>query len=425
MSFPRYELYKDSGVQWLGEVPEHWEVSRSRRLFLQRKERARESDEQLTASQKLGIVSQAAFMEAEGRSVVQVIHGAEILKHVEPNDFVLSMRSFQGGLEWSGVSGCISSAYVMLVPVAKVCPAYFRHLFKSDVYIQALQTTSNLVRDGQAMRYDNFILIDLPLPSMEEQKLVARFLDAEAARIDALIQEQRRLIELLKEKRQAVISHAVTKGLHAGVPMKDSGVKDLGAVRKHWKVGPVKRYFKVLDGRRIPLSSEERGERTGDFPYYGASGIIDTIDDFIFDQDLVLVSEDGANLLNRSTPIAFIARGRYWVNNHAHILEPLDSNLFFWSERIEAIDLTPVVTGAAQPKLTIEALMNLRIAAPMEVEERNNIEDFISRESTLLIKLLNEAERAIDLLQERRSALISAAVTGKIDVRNHSPKEAA
>jgi type I restriction enzyme S subunit len=167
MSFPRYERYKNSGVEWLGKVPEHWELYRSRRLFMQRQERAREDDAQLTASQKLGIVSQATFMEAEGRAVVRVIHGAEILKHVEPNDFVISMRSFQGGLEWSSMTGCISSAYVMLMPVPRVHPPYFRHLFKSDIYIQALQTTSNLVRDGQAMRYENFTLIDLPLPPTE------------------------------------------------------------------------------------------------------------------------------------------------------------------------------------------------------------------------------------------------------------------
>lgn len=170
--------------------------------------------------------------------------------------------------------------------------------------------------------------------------------------------EQEQLITLLKEKRQVVISHAVTKGLDPSVPMKDSGVEWLGEVPEHWDVGPIKRFFTVLDSRRVPLSSEERSYKQGIYPYYGASGVIDHVDNFLFEEDLILVSEDGANLMNRSTPIAFIARGKYWVNNHAHILRPCDDAMTFWCERIESIDLTPVITGAAQPKLTIDALVN-------------------------------------------------------------------
>lgn len=425
MSFPRYERYKESGVDWLGEVPEHWDIYRSRRLFAERKERVRDSDEQLTASQKHGIITQDAFMQTEGRAVVRVIHGAEILKHVEPNDFVISMRSFQGGLEWSGIRGCISSAYVMLVPSSAVHPPFSRHLFKSDIYIQALQTTSNLVRDGQAMRYENFTLVDLPLPTMLEQQVIARFLDRETDKIDLLVDKQKSLISLLKEKRQAVVARAATKGLNPNLATKPSGIPSIGEIPEHWDVGPIKRYFAVLDGARIPLSAEERGARPGEFPYYGASGVIDSIDEYIFDEDLILVSEDGANLLNRSSPIAFVARGKYWVNNHAHILRPLDGQLIYWSERIEAINLTPVVTGSAQPKLTIEALMNLRVAVPPSNQERRLIEQFIRSEQARIDRLIAEAERVILILNERRSALISSAVTGKIDVRNYAPKEAA
>lgn len=190
------------------------------------------------------------------------------------------------------------------------------------------------------------------IPSLPEQTQIAAFLDRETAKIDGLVAEQRRLMELLKEKRQAVISHAVTQGLNPDAPMKPSGIEWLGEVPVHWEVGPVKRFFLSHNNRRVPLSGEERSGRSGDFAYYGASGIIDYIDEFIFEEDLVLVSEDGANLLSRTTPIAFVATGKYWVNNHAHILKPPDSNLMFWAERIESIDLVPFVTGSAQPKLT-------------------------------------------------------------------------
>lgn len=201
---------KDSGVEWLGEVPEHWKISQSRRLFALRNDRAKPDDQQLTASQKYGIIYQKDFMEIEGQRVVQVIHGADILKHVEVNDFVISMRSFQGGIEWSNLSGSISSAYVMLIPSNEIFSGFFKYLFKSRSYIQALQSTSNLVRDGQALRYDNFVLIDLPILPIEEQILIAEFLDKETSFIDTLISEAQQAVVLLQERRSALISAAVT-----------------------------------------------------------------------------------------------------------------------------------------------------------------------------------------------------------------------
>jgi type I restriction enzyme S subunit len=141
------------------------------------------------------------------------------------------------------------------------------------------------------------------------------------------------------------------------------------------------------------------------------------INEYIFDEDLVLVSEDGANLVNRATPIAFVARDRYWVNNHAHILKPIDNHLDYWAQRIEAIDLIPFITGSAQPKLTIQALANLLIAVPSSEKEREEIEQFVVQQAEQADILMQEAKTAITLLQERRTALISTAVTGKIDVR--------
>lgn len=201
---------KDSGVKWLGDVPEHWEIVQSRRLFAERKERAQEGDEQLTASQKYGIISQQEFMELEGRKVVQVITGSEILKRAYENDFVISMRSFQGGLEWCKRVGSMSSAYIALIPIKHVIPQFFVYLFKSKPYIQALQSTSNLVRDGQALRFENFSLVDLVIIPDEEQRAIADYLDVQTAKIDTLIAKARQAIELMKERRTALISAAVT-----------------------------------------------------------------------------------------------------------------------------------------------------------------------------------------------------------------------
>jgi type I restriction enzyme S subunit len=264
------------------------------------------------------------------------------------------------------------------------------------------------------------------VPPLDEQKAIAAFLDRETARIDALIEKKRRQIELLQEKRAALISHAVTKGLPAAAaaqagldpnaPMKDSGIEWLGQIPKHWEVCRLKYLFRNLDYRRVPLSSEVRADMEKTYPYYGASGVIDAVEDYIFDEPLILVAEDGANLLSRSTPLAFIATGKYWVNNHAHILKPLDGPLEYWEGVLRTFDYTPLISGAAQPKLTAEDLGTIPLPHP-PVEEQRQIPDALTSETGTLDAMSNKISDSIEMLREHRTALISAAVTGKIDVR--------
>jgi type I restriction enzyme, S subunit len=216
---------KDSGVGWLGKTPAHWDVVQSRRLFCERNEKAKPNDKQLTVSQKYGLVSQTQYMELEGRRIVVVQKGQDILKHTMPGDVVISMRSFQGGLELSELEGSVSSAYVPITPIKWVVPRYFRWLFKSITYIQALQATSDLVRDGQALRFENFAKVPLPVVPEDEQTAIADFLDRATYRIDTLVAKKTRFIELLRKKCEAMITHAVTKGVDACVAMKDSWVE--------------------------------------------------------------------------------------------------------------------------------------------------------------------------------------------------------
>lgn len=201
---------KHSGVTWIGEIPAHWGVVQSRRLFRVRNEPARDSDRQLTASQKYGMVFQSDFVEMEGRRVVEVIHGTDSLRHAEPNDFVISLRSFQGGLEWCKTAGSVTFHYVVIVPVKHVHEPFFAYLFKSATYIQALRSTANLIRDGQDLRYSHFVLVDFPLVPLDEQEEIAAYLDRETAQIDALVSDAQRAITLLRERRVALISAAVT-----------------------------------------------------------------------------------------------------------------------------------------------------------------------------------------------------------------------
>lgn len=207
---------RDSGVPWMGNIPAHWGIVQSRRLFRVRNEPARSSDRQLTASQKYGMLFQSDFVELEGRRVVELTKGAESLRHVEPNDFVISLRSFQGGLEWSKLAGSVTFHYVVLVPVKWVHPPYFAHLFKSLPFIEALRSTATLIRDGQDLRFSHFTLVDLPIVPIEEQRQIASHLDRETSKIDAVRAATERTIALLKERRSALIAAAVTGQLDLG-----------------------------------------------------------------------------------------------------------------------------------------------------------------------------------------------------------------
>lgn len=207
---PNVEM-KDSGTPWCPQIPAHWEYTNPKALFTQRKERAFPEDKQLTASQEYGIVYQDEFMELTGAKIVTVMKDFDILKHVEPNDFVISMRSFQGGLEYSDKKGCISSAYVMLMPNTEyVYPPFYRWFFKSSKYINAIQSTSNLVRDGQAMRYANFAQVPLFKIPIEEQKQIADYLDAKVGKIDEILKIKRNQTEILVEYKKSLIYEYVT-----------------------------------------------------------------------------------------------------------------------------------------------------------------------------------------------------------------------
>ena len=186
-------------------------MHREKALFTQRKDRAKNGERQLTASQQFGVIYQDEYMERTGTKVVTVEKDFDILKHVEMGDFVISMRSFQGGLEYSEYTGSISSAYVMLIPnVELVFPHYYKWLLKSSVYINALQSTSNMVRDGQAMRYSNFAQVRLFMVPLEEQKEIANYLDVKISKINTLISKKEQLLTELENYKKSLIFEYVT-----------------------------------------------------------------------------------------------------------------------------------------------------------------------------------------------------------------------
>lgn len=201
---------KDSGVEWIGEIPKHWSVIPSKFLFANCDERRREGDVQLTASQKYGMISQEEYMRRENARIVLADKGLENWKHVEPFDFVISLRSFQGGLEMSEVTGCATWHYIILRARQRIHPYYYKWLFKSSMYITTLQRTCNYIRDGQDLRYSNFVKVPLCIPTLYEQQKIADFLDRKCAKIDHLITLKQSKIEKLEQYKHSLIYEYVT-----------------------------------------------------------------------------------------------------------------------------------------------------------------------------------------------------------------------
>lgn len=219
-----YPTYRDSGVSWLGRIPGHWGVARSKRMFSARQELARVDDLQLSATQAYGVIPQSVFEAKAGRRVVKISMHLEKRRHVESGDFVISMRSFQGGLERAWASGCIRSSYVVLKPGPQVDVGFFTYLFKSIDYIRALQSMAGFIRDGQDLNFSDFCSVDLPAIPSKEQSLMGRFLAYADQQILRYIRAKKNLIALLNEQKQSIIHTTVTRGLDASACFRPSRV---------------------------------------------------------------------------------------------------------------------------------------------------------------------------------------------------------
>lgn len=419
--YQAYPEYKDSGIEWLGNIPSHWVVTTIKRFapFSTGWTPPTDNDSYFGGDHLWANISDLGpkYLSSTAKTITDAGVRATRIRKSPVGSLLFSFKLSIGLVSIVEKELYTNEAIATFEPSKTVHVPYM--YWAAPLFIP--QNADENIYGAKLLNQERISNAPFVLPPRDEQRTIAAFLDHETARIDRLIEKQQRLIELLKEKRQAVISHAVTKGLDPNVPMKDSGVEWLGQVPEHWVVTSLKYFYENLDFRRIPLSSEERGGRQGEYPYYGASGVIDSVDDYLFDEGCVLVGEDGANLVMRSTPLAFVAHGKYWVNNHAHILRMNDGLNEFWAAVINNIDIRPLVSGSAQPKLTAEAMGNITIACSPNIQERRDIMRFLEEQLPKIDVVMHKSQFQIALLKERRTALISAAVTGKIDVRNWQP----
>ena len=259
--------------------------------------------------------------------------------------------------------------------------------------------------------------VPIPLPPTAEQRAIADFLDRETAKIDALIATQARLIALLDEKRQATITHAVTKGLDPTAPMKESGVEWLRDIPRNWALMAVKRVAMLKSGDTISADSVVSD---GTYPVYGGNGFRGYTDRFTHEGNYLLIGRQGALCGNIN-----YASGQFWASEHAIVVTLTKTVSQAWLGYVlMAMDLNRYSLSAAQPGLSVETIKNLLIPLPPPAEQRA-IEDFLDRNIASIDGLRHKSQQVIQRLRERRTALITAAVTGQVDVSHPAITEAA
>ncbi len=406
----KYEKYRDSGIEWIGEIPEHWEVGRIK-YFLEYQKGKNPDILKTTQTENSQVYLAMDYLRNNPKQIFFVEEPEKYIQ-VNDSDILLLWDGSNAGEFVIAKNGVLSSTMAVL-KLKNIEEKYSWYYFKYFERKLQESTIGMGVPHVNSEELKNGIFV---IPTPEEQTTIANYLDRKTAQIDQLIADKKRLLELYEEEKTAIINQAVTKGINHDVKMKESGIEWLGEIPEHWEVKKLKYVTESLNHIRIPLSSSERGIMMNKtYDYYGASGVIDKVEDYLFDEPLILIGEDGANLLTRTKRLVFIAKGKYWVNNHAHILRVTYGLLEYYCELLELYDFKIWVSGSAQPKLTSENLMNINIIVP-PLSEQTAIVQYIETEINQINAKSEKTKKLIDLLTEYRTALISEVVTGKIKV---------
>lgn len=355
---------------------------------------------------------------------------------VEPGDFVMNnQQAWRGSVGVSKHRGIVSPAYLVFsLDKSRLLPEYASYMFRDKSYVEKYMLSSLSVGDIQRqIKWNHLRKITIHLPSKEEQQALVKYLDRETSRIDSLIEKKTRFIDLLKEKRQAVITKAVTKGLDPSAPMKDSGAEWVGEIPAHWNFGPLKYFGRLNGGAGFP--DDEQGRSNGELPFYkvrdlgttSASGYTQKPENYIdyatskrlrayvFKPNTVVFAKVGAALLlNRFRLLSSAA----CIDNNMMGYEPGPELVPQYAHYVlSLIRFNDIVNPGAVPSINEKQVSVIPICVPPAFEQAIIVE-FLSRRLTNIDNLIERSNRSIELLKEHRSALITAAVTGKIDVRN-------
>lgn len=417
-----YESYKPSGAEWLGDIPAHWTVTPAKRLFREVSEKNHPDAELLSVTQEFGVVPRDQLEQR----VVMPTGQLQTFKLVRADDFVISLRSFQGGIEYSEFTGLVSPAYTILRKQKNANSRYLKHLLKSAPFISELNTSVTGIREGKNISFSEMAYSLLPLPAASEQAKIADFLDVKTAEINAAIAKKERLIELLEEQAAILISNAVTKGLNANVPRRDSGVAWIGQIPSHWYVKRAKFLFREIDERSANGEEEllsvshmtgvtPRSEKTNVYMFmaedYSGSKLCRP-NDLVFN---IMWAWMGALGVSDRVGIVSPSYGVYrqlkeGTFNNWYLEHLLRSTLY-------VAEYNKRSTGLHSSRLRLYSHMffDMELGFPPR-EEQDEIERETKKQVSQANAVFTSVRSEIDKLVELRSSLVASVVTGKMRV---------
>lgn len=433
MSLPKYSEYRDSGLPWLGSLPSHWAQKPMWTLFRRSKRVGHDDEQLLSVYRDFGVVPKASRTDNNNKASDDL----SVYQLVKPGDLAINkMKAWQGSVAISEHTGIVSPAYFVYEATHAEDSRYLHYLLRSPRYVAGYLSISKGIRVNQwDLEPQYHSRMPVALPPKREQHAIAAFLDRETGKIDKLIAAQERLIILLAEKRQATISHAVTRGLNPDAPMKDSGVAWLGEVPAHWGVKRMKHLVRESIAGPYGSSLTKSMYVTSGYRVYGQQQVIPddfSVGDYYVSEDKfaempryqvmpndVLISVMGT--IGRAAVVPFDVEPGI-INPRLvlyRVVESLISPRYlqaFLNNSTSQRYFTLAAQGTTMEGLNMVSIGELYVAVPPS-QEQVEILKFIRHEGDKLDALSAGAERAISLLRERRSALISAAVTGQIDIR--------
>ncbi len=403
-----YPAYKSSGVDWLGDVPAHWEVLNLRSVLTSTTERNRQDLPLLSVVREKGVILRNVDNMDENHNFIP--DDLTNYKVVHKDQFALNkMKAWQGSYGVSEFQGIVSPAYFTF-DIRGVTGDYFHRAIRSKAYVPFFAQASDGVRIGQwDLSRARMKEIPFALPPLAEQRAIARYLNHVDRRIQRYIEAKEQLIALLQEARQAIIQRAVTRGLDPDVPLKPSGVEWLGDVPAHWEVRRLKTLCSMKSGDGISVMSIEP---TGDYPVYGGNGLRGYTSDYSHNGAFVLIGRQGALCGN-----VHIARGKFWATEHAVVAtHDTDQNVLWFGAILTTMNLNQYSIAAAQPGLAIERVLNLHLPVP-PVQEQEQIAAHLDQATAAIDGAIHNASCQSDRMAEYRASLIAYVVTGKLDVR--------
>ncbi|MDY0216830.1 MAG: restriction endonuclease subunit S [Bacteroidales bacterium] len=432
----KYPNYKESDVEWLGSIPEHWKIVKAKRILREVSIKNHPDEPLLAATQTKGVIPKSLYE----NTTVTASKNFETLKLVRKGDFVISLRSFQGGIEYAHYQGIISPAYTILEPQEEVIHNYYRYLLKSKRYISGLTLLVTGIREGQNIDTSKFKDSFLPLPPKEEQTAIARFLDYKLAKINRFIQKKKQLIKLLNEQKAAIINQAVTKGLDPNAKMKDSGIEWLGEIPEHWNTIKLSAVCGFVRGN----SSFQKDELLSEGKYvalqYGKTYKVDEVDEkyqfYVKDEfykDSQVVKYGDVIIISTSETVEDLGHSVFYnrldiglLGGEQILLRPMEEivngKYLCYSSKVFAKELRKYATGVKVYRFNIDDLKTIYTSVP-PFKEQVEIVDYIETESQKINTTISKIEKELALTEEYKTALIAEAVTGKIDVRGYEVPE--